>query len=198
MDILQEAAKAWKELTQYRYNFTYGYKKELHSIHLTFSLEDFPHLAGFQYLEDISLPNYNSSKIVDRILEKKITFEQIKKSSNYINMVQPRLFALIQLKHSLDNDFNLYSFFPKMYPFTTQIKADYLISSHVNISSFVFIIKNSILDNSEYDFVCCSIFEQGERNYESNQRLRTILKKERLHIPTNTYTILSDKLSQKK
>lgn len=79
MDILQEAAKAWKELTQYRYKFTYGYKKELHSINLTFSLEDFPHLAGFQYLEDISLPNYNPSKIVDRILEKKLHLNKSKK-----------------------------------------------------------------------------------------------------------------------
>lgn len=42
MDILQQAAKAWKELNEYRYEFTYGYKKKLHPIPLTFSLEDFP------------------------------------------------------------------------------------------------------------------------------------------------------------
>lgn len=49
MDILQQSALAWKELTEYRYQFVYGYKKTLYPINLTFSFEDYPHLAGFQY-----------------------------------------------------------------------------------------------------------------------------------------------------
>ncbi len=72
MDILQQSALAWKELTEYRYQFVYGYKKTLYPINLTFSSADYPHLAGFQYLKDLSLPNYTSAKIVDRILERKI------------------------------------------------------------------------------------------------------------------------------
>ena len=47
MDILQQSALAWKELTEYRYQFVYGYKKNLYPINLTFSFEDYPHLAGF-------------------------------------------------------------------------------------------------------------------------------------------------------
>lgn len=66
-----------EKLTEYRYQFVYGYKKTLHPINLTFSYEDYPHLAGFQYLKGLSLPNYTSAKIVERILERKITFEQI-------------------------------------------------------------------------------------------------------------------------
>ena len=46
-DILYRAATVWKELTGYHYRLTYGYKGELHQINLTFSSEDFPHLAGF-------------------------------------------------------------------------------------------------------------------------------------------------------
>lgn len=69
MDLLQQSAMAWKNITEYRYLFTYGYKKQLYPINLTFSLEDYPHLAGFQYMKDISLPNYSSAKITDRILE---------------------------------------------------------------------------------------------------------------------------------
>lgn len=71
MDLLQQSAQAWKEITEYRYLFTYGYKKQLYPINLTFSLEDYPHLAGFQYMKDLSLPNYSSAKIADRILEGK-------------------------------------------------------------------------------------------------------------------------------
>lgn len=44
-------------------------------------------------------------------------------------------------------------------------------------------------------FVCCSIFEKDDqRNYETNQRSRTLLRKERIHIPSGTSTILFNKL----
>lgn len=79
MDLLQQSAQACKEITEHRYLFTYGYKKQLYPINLTFSLEDYPHLAGFQYMKDISLPNYSSAKIADRILEGKIQWANAKK-----------------------------------------------------------------------------------------------------------------------
>lgn len=43
MDLLQQSAKVWKEIIEYRYLFTYGYKKQLYPIHLTYSLEDYQH-----------------------------------------------------------------------------------------------------------------------------------------------------------
>ena len=194
MDLLQKSASAWKEITEYRYSFVYGYKKKLYTINLTFALEEFPHLAGFQYMKDISVPNYSSSKIVDRILEGKISFEKIQNAAKYKKMIEPRLEALVHLKDSLDNEFKLYSYMPSMYPFYTEIKADYLISSHLNIDSFVFIIQVNPEGDSKCDFLCCSIFEKGERDYEVNQRSRTLMKKERIHIPTNTSIILLDRL----
>lgn len=195
MNLLQQSALAWKEITEYRYLFTYGYKKKLYPINLTFFLEDYPHLAGFQYMKDISLPNYTSAKIVDRILEGKIPFEKVQKAAQYEEMIRPRLEALVHLKNSLDNEFTLYSYMPRMYPFITNIKADYLIASHINIDSFIFIIRSTPQGEAKCDFLCCSIFEEGDRDYEANQRSRTLLKKERIHIPTNTSTILLDKLN---
>ena len=195
MNLLQQSALAWKEITEYRYLFTYGYKKKLYPINLTFSLEDYHHLAGFQYMKDISLPNYTSAKIVDRILEGKIPFEKVQKATQYEEMIKPRLEALVHLKNSLDNEFTLYSYMPRMYPFITNIKADYLIASHINIDSFIFIIRSTPQGEAKCDFLCCSIFEEGDRDYEANQRSRALLKKERVHIPTNTSTILLDKLN---
>ncbi len=84
---------------------------------------------------------------------------------------------------------------PRMYPFTTNIKADYLISSHLNIDNYIFIIKESSHDELKCDFLCCSIFAKGDRDYEANQRLRKLMKKERIHLPTNTHNILLNKLS---
>ena len=142
MDLLQQSAQAWKEITEYRYLFTYGYKKQLYPINLTFSLED-----------------YSSAKIADRILEGKILFDKVQKAAQYEEMIKPRLEALIHLKESLDNKFNLYSYMPRMYPFITGIKADYLISSHFSVDNFIFIIKANSQGELKCDFLCCSIFE---------------------------------------
>lgn len=196
MDLLYQSALAWKELTEYTYRLTFGYKKRLYPINLTFSFEDYPHLAGFQYLKDISLPNFTSAKIVDRILEGKLSFEQIKKAQLYEEMVRSRLEALIHLKVSLDNEFSLYSFQPKMYSFVTTIKADYLISSHSTIHSFIFIIQATKDSTAKCDFLCCSAFEQGNRNYECNQKRFTLLRKERIHIPDNKSILFYDKIAR--
>lgn len=194
MDILQHSALVWKELTEYKYLLTYGYKQKLHTINLTFSFEDYPHLAGFQYLKDISLPNFTSAKIADRILEGKISFEQIKKSQQYEDMVKPRLEALTHLKNSLDNDFKLHSFNPLIYPFKTTIKADYLIVSNNSVNSFIFIIQADTDDTAKCDFLCCSAFKQGTRDYTTNQKSYILLRKERLHVSSNTSTLFFSKI----
>ena len=149
---------------------------------------------GFQYLKDLSLPRYNQGKIVSRILDGAISLEQIQKGEQYKKMVLPRLEALTRLKDILENDFNLFSYMPRMYPFYTQIKADYLISVHADITSYVFLLQSKIDGTAQGDHLCCSAFRQAERDYEKNQQLRVLLKKERIHIPDNTSTILLDRL----
>lgn len=65
-DIFYQSAFVWNELTEYNYLFTYGYKNKLYEINLTFSPDDFPHLAGFQYLKDIALPRFNPIQTVQQ------------------------------------------------------------------------------------------------------------------------------------
>lgn len=193
-DILYRAAEVWKELTEYHYVFTYGYKGELHEIKLTFSPEDFPHLAGFHYLKDIALPRYSPRKTVDMILSGKITYDKVKKGTLYQEYVKPRLLALVRLKEILEQEFDLFSYMPQFYPFVTKIKADYLISSRIEPTAFVFIIRESPSGNAVCDFLCCSAFEEGGRDYRANQRSRTLLKKERVHIETQDTVVLYDRL----
>ena len=45
------------------------------------------------------------------------------------------------------------------------------------------------------DFLCCSAFEMDVRDYRCNQRPRTILRKERIHIASQTSYTLYDRLS---
>lgn len=157
-NILYQAASVWKKLTDYCYKLTYGYKKQLYVINLTFSMKDFHHLAGFQYLKDLTLPKYNPPKIVNQILDQKIKYEHIIKSAQYEIMVKPRLEVLIHLEYILKNDFQIFSYMPKMYPFTTTLKADYLISSHLTPVTFVFLIRTVPDGKANCDCICCSAF----------------------------------------
>ena len=180
----------------YKYIFTYGYKNKLSRISIIFPPEKYPHLAGFQYLNDINIPRYNSKKTVDKILDDSICQNLIQKSQNYEEFVKPRLNALIRLKNTLEEDFLLYAYMPRFYSFATQIKADYLISKSFSPKDYIFIIKSdSLFEQSDYNFVCCSTFEQTNRNYAENQRQRTVLKKERINISTGDLTVLYNRLN---
>lgn len=79
-----------------------------------------------------------------------------------------------------------------MYSFTTTIKADYLISLRSEQTSFVFIVKTS---DTNSDYLCCSAFKEGDRNYEENQRQRTILKKERIILSTEEHYTIFNRLN---
>ena len=137
-------------------------------------------------------------KTMNMILSGKISQSQIEKGSQYEEFVKPRLEALVRLKKTLEKDFQLHSYMPRFYSFTTQIKADYLISSTTAPVDFIFIIKSNSSDEiSICDFVCCSAFTQTKRDYRENQRSRSILKKERVHIATNTTTVIFDRLNKK-
>lgn len=193
-DILLDSAYKWKELINNKYVITYGYKNKLYTINLCFSPEEYQHLAGFHYLKDIVIPKYNSKVLIDRILEEKITYDKIIKSNNFETMVKPRLEALIILKTSLDSDFILYSYMKRMYPFTTTINADYIISYKGDKNSFTFIVKSSDQLDGEKNYLCCSVFTEGERDYSINQRQRIVLRKERIYIPSNESTILYNRL----
>lgn len=195
-DILFQAAKAWKDLTQYRYIFTYGYKKKLYEITLCFTPSDFYHLAGFQYMKDISAPRFSNKKLLQKILDGTIDTAPFLHAVQFDKFVAPRLHAIIRLKDSLDKNFILFRYMARYYPFHTKINADYLISSHLDNTDFIFII-NSERDSASVEYTCCSIFEQEERNYEEGQRELTLLKKERIYIPTNQSDILYDRLSTK-
>lgn len=187
--LLYRAASTWNSISSYRYSFTYGFRMKLHTLNLSFSAEDFPHLAGFQYLKDLVLPRFTPAKTVKKVLDGTITQEMIEKGGLYMTMVKPRLMALAALDSILDQPFTLYSYMPQMYPFYAAIKADYLIASHINDISYVFLIKNGTVD-VVCDYICCSTFVKDFRDYEINQRSYTLLQKTKTHIETSEETIL--------
>ena len=60
--LLYDSAVAWKELTEYYYVFTFGYKQQLYTIHLSFPSEKVPHLAA----SEIVINNFMVSGLASR------------------------------------------------------------------------------------------------------------------------------------
>ena len=61
------------------------------------------------------------------ILSGKITHETVRKGAQYRELVEPRLMALVRLKEILEQDFDLFSYVPRFYPFS---KAEQHKKSH--------------------------------------------------------------------
>ena len=175
MDLLQQAAAAWEELTAYTYRITYGKSGVLHEIVLKFDLAEFYHLAGFQHLKDITLPvRFSHAKAIDVVLSGKLAEADIAKSESY-ESIQERLTAITRLKAALDTSFRVYRFNPDSPPFFTRITAKHLISAECG--GVVFLFTDSAEDGTTFSK---SIFlKRPDHDFSQNQKALTILKIER-------------------
>lgn len=175
MDLLQQAAAAWEELTAYTYRITYGKSGVLHEIVLGFTRSEFYHLAGFQYLKDITLPvRFSHVKTIDVILSGKLTIADIAKSENY-ESIRERLTAITELKAGLDAPFQVYQFKPDALPFFTRITAEHLISAECG--NIVFLFTDRAEDGKAFSR---SIFlKQPGHDFRQNQKALAVLKVER-------------------
>lgn len=175
MDLLYQAAMAWRELTTYTYRITYGKNKKLHTITLKFRADEFYHLAGFQYTKDIVLPvRFSRPKTLDVILSGKITEKHITKSENY-PMITERLTAITQLKSALETAFTVYQFNAKVLPFYTNITAQNLISAQCGDVVFLFTDSNA----SGEAFSKSVFLKRPDHDFSINQKALAIFKVER-------------------
>ena len=104
-------------------------------------------------------------------------------------MIEPRLLAMSELKRILEEPFQLYSFRPEMYPFYTNLSADFLIASHIDDLYFVFLVEENRTDMIS-DCICSSAFVKDTRDYGANQRSYVLLKKTRTTLSTGTEEVL--------
>ena len=175
MDLLQQAAAAWKELTEYTYRITYGKSCVLHEILLGFDRAEFYHLAGFQHLKDIAFPvRFPHAKTIDVILSGKLTEADIAKSENY-ESIRERLTAITKLKAGLDTSFTVYQFKPDSLPFSTRITAEHLISAECGDLVFLFTDK----ENGGRAFSKSIFLKRPGRDFRQNQKALAVLKVER-------------------
>ena len=195
MIMLLTAARVWERLKGFQYRIVGAKQKRAHELILCFHDDEFYHLAGFQYLEDVrGLPAVPASKILYKILDGTITMEQIQSGAKYFKMVEPRLIALGALESILDNDFSLYLFNSSRIPFFSRIEADYLIHGGAagGEIDLVFVSK----DDERSTHFCRSAFvERANQNFTAGQAKLTLLYKSKTVISNQTEQIFIDRLT---
>jgi len=85
MEIIQDCASRFKNLVETTtYIFHTSLDKKINVFAIDFTLQDFHHAVGLQYLHDISIPR-NTKKTIDWILDgkKPITDDYLAKDSEY-------------------------------------------------------------------------------------------------------------------
>ena len=144
---------------------------------MTFRLEDFDHLSGMQYANDIDFGlhrnQYRGDKLIPALLSEKLDDKLIEKSQSW-NKISERLSAIIHLDEILDSDFVIYKFDRFKLPFHSDIKAAYCIYSETHKNG-VFLF----LDEEQRCYYCKSVFEKDCNDYRTNQTRWTVLKKEK-------------------
>lgn len=141
MDIIYECAAKFFTLQDFEYTFVVSKSRKSLELKLNFMESDFFHLAGLQYLTDISIPK-NRKNTLHSILEKKnITDALLQKSRHFVQPkpdkdVKSRIEELRFLEQYLDTDNSIRIFTTRNSPhLSSQIDADYIIESQFKHST---------------------------------------------------------------
>ena len=174
MGLFLDAAKAWSGLYNTEYILDIARKGKLSRVNLTFSPEDFAHVAGIQYMGDIDFGIRRTKLLGDRLikalLHKEFNDEVAKNGRNW-GKVAGRFEAVIGIEKILDGSFTIASFDNSRVGCYSQIDADYVIKGQ--LEDFYFIL----LDDSSGHYYCKSVFKKEHVDYTTNQSIMTILRK---------------------
>lgn len=177
MGLFLDAAVKWSSLQNTQYLLVLGHKKSTEYINMTFRPEDFDHLSGMQYANDIDFGlhrnQYRGDKLIPALLSAKLDDKLIEKSQSW-DKISERLSAIIHLDEILDSDFVIYKFDRFKLLFHSDIKAAYCIYSETHKNG-VFLF----LDEEQRCYYCKSVFEKDCNDYRTNQTRWTVLKKEK-------------------
>ena len=194
MDLLQECANAFQRLLVYEYHFIIGRKGQKGEFKLSFQESDFHHLAGLHKLKDIAqIQQGMREKIFQKIIMGKITLKQLEKSV-YFGEMKERILPLSGLEGMLDDNSMIFRYNEKILRFSL-IRADYLLEGMAReIPSFLFLGKRK---DNEREQMCRTFFGKGDRDYTEGQPMYTLLKKEKIHIPSGQIDVQYNQMDKK-
>lgn len=175
MGLFLDAAVAWNDLCDTHYIFDLTRKGKLNRVELSFLNEDFPHLAGMQYAKDVDFgirqAEYYGERLVPALLSNYMDDSKIETSRNW-ERISSRLTAIVNLQHTLDNEFIVVLFSKAKVRGFCQIDAKFAIKN--TVSGEVFFI---FLDEKSGRYYCKSAFKKEFIDYAENQSAMTVLQK---------------------
>ena len=190
MPDITQAAKSYNKLLDIQYNIILGRKNN--TVYLTIIFEEwhFFHLAGLQYLKDLSGILFESrSRIFKRILNGTLNKEIIQ-NSKYYPKIKERVKYLIYLEQIMDSNETVFKYNKKLQGFSA-IQADFLMKNQIQERNiFTFLSKTPKDEN----YFCRSFFPQLDKDYSLGQTNWTLLYKEKICRSLNTKIILYDRL----
>ena len=193
MDLLTKCACTFRNLTGYRYHFTLGHKGKLKELSLGFSDTNFHHLIGLHKLKDLEIARTNRSTVFQEILNKRITYETLRKSE-FFDEIQSRLEAFPYLEALLDQEPIVFRYNKKLYPYS-RIESEFLIKlKNGTCPDITFLF----LDQTKHDiYYCRSFFPMNQTDYTRGQMQYTLLKTEKIHMATGKIICQHDRLASK-
>lgn len=192
MGNISDAAKAFSKLLDIEYQIILGKKKKTILLSIIFDKNHFSHLAGLQYLEDISdLFRSRRDIVFDKILNNSITYSQIESSSFY-PQIKERIEYLYFLEEIFDSNKTVFKYNPQMEVFST-IQADFLLKNQIQSRNIFTFLAN---DKKSGKYFCRSFFPQTNKDYSENQTNWTLLYKKKIQKSSGEETVLFDKLKR--
>ena len=183
-DLLLETAINFKNMFNKKYDFILGRKGNQINLTLIFRPVDFHHLAGLQYISDMSELKRSRDMVFSSIYHDERFRRKIYESSFY-PQIKDRLSVLKNIEMILDSDKMIFRYDLKANSMSN-IKADYLISAHepYNNNRAVYIFCDHIKESNTQIF-SKSIFPKTKYDYTQFQCKYTILKITKTQIDTN-------------
>lgn len=190
-DILQ-AAKACKKLLDVEYQIVLGKKEKNLSLAINFEEYHFFHLAGLQYLKDLSRVLTESREQIFRRILKGTLQKQLFESSESYPEIKDRIKYLVYLESLMDSNETIFKYNPALKAFSA-IQADFLLKDQVQARN-IFIFLSGDKSNGKY--FCRSFFPQTDKDYSLGQTNWTLLYKKKIHKSAQTETVLYDRMKR--
>lgn len=179
-----DAQKTFSKLLDIEYQFVLGRKDKTVSLTIEFQKYHFFHLAGLQYLKDLSRLFIPAEGVYNQIESGQLPVSYIESSNNY-DYIKGRVEYLPTLEYIFDSNDTIFKYNPELQAFSV-IEADFLLRNEINkVPIFVFLSKDK---NKKY--FCKTFFPQGKKDYTERQTKWTVLFKKKIVKSTNTETVL--------
>ena len=188
-DILQ-AAKSYANLLDVEYQIVLGKKNKNIAISIIFDEVHFFHLAGLQYLKDLSgILSESRDQIFRRILRGSLQKQLFESSKSYAEIAD-RIEYLSYLEQIMDSNETVFKYNSRLDVFSA-VQADFLMKNEIQARNvFTFLSKNA----STGKYFCRSFFPQTDRDYSEGQTRWTLLYKKKIWKSTGQENVLYDRM----